>query len=134
MHAAITREHADTFASQLDIGLDIPICHACLSFVSLAIDDGDPADVARQARKLTPYLWDEGLAGPALAAVREACARDVAHAHTALADLEQRGGRSAVARAIVVRLAGELSRRVHAELRVITAARERLDLAPPELN
>lgn len=83
---------------------------------------------------MTPYIWDEGLAGPALAAVRRACERGVPHAREGLIDLERRGGRSAVARAIVLRLAAELSRRVHTEVGVLEQARERLGRARPELN
>ena len=120
--------------SQVEISLEIPICYACLSFVSLALDADDPVEAARQARRMTPYLWDEGLAEPALAAVRRACECGVPHARDGLDDLELRGGRSAVARAIVLRLAAELSRRVHTEVRVIAQARARLQLAPPELN
>jgi hypothetical protein len=128
------RERAEALAGRIAIGLEIPICTACLSFVSMALDAGDPAEVSRQTRHMTPILWYDGLAEPALAAVREARERDVPHARAALADLEARGGRSVVARAIVLRLAAELSTRVHAELQVIRAARERLSLAPPELN
>ena len=131
---AYPRARAEALASQVEIGLEIPICYACLSFVSVALDVGDPVEAARQARHMTPYLWAEGLAGPALAVVRQACERGVPHAREGLADLELRGGRSAVARAIVLRLAAELSRRVHTEVRVVTQARDRLRLAPPELN
>ncbi len=131
---AFPRARAETLASHVEIGLEIPICYACLSFVSVALDDGDPVEAARQARHMTPYLWEEGLAEPALAAMRRACERGVPYARAGLADLEQRGGRSGVARAIVLRLAEELSRRVHTEVSVVGQARERLRLAPPELN
>lgn len=130
----LPRAQAERLAAELDIGLDVPICYACLSFVSLALDRGDPVDVARQARHITPYIWSEGLAEPALAAVQGAVDRGVRHAQEGLADLARRGGRSSVARAIVVRLAAELSRRVHMQQELTAAARERLPLAPPELN
>lgn len=118
----------------LDLDLDVGVCHACLSFVSLALAGGDPRDVARETRRMTPYLWDEGLAEPALAAVRRACELGMAGAETALADLEDRGGRSSVARAIVRRLAEDLHRRASTELRAVRLARDRLRSAPPELN
>ncbi len=83
---------------------------------------------------MTPYLWEDGLAEPALRTVRRACERGVTDADAALTDLEQKGGRSAVARSIVLRLAGELSRRTRTQLRVEALARDRLPLASPELN
>lgn len=128
------RAQAERLAAELDIGLEIPICHACLSFVSLALDGGDPVDVAREARYITPYLWVEGLSEPALEAVREAVDRGVRYASAGLADLEHRGGRSSLARAIVVRLAAELSRRMHMQARLVAESRERRPPAAPQLN
>ncbi len=58
---------------------------------------------------MTPDLWGDGLAEPALAAVRRACD-------------------------IVRRLAEELSRRARTELRLAALRRERLPPAAPELN
>lgn len=130
----LTQLRADSLASRLDVDLDSGICHACLSFVSFALDEGDPAEIARQLRRMTPDLWHDGLAEPALAAARRARDRGVPDAVAALDDLEQKGGRSQIARSIVRRLAGELSRRSRQELRLETLARERLRLAPPELN
>lgn len=83
---------------------------------------------------MTPDLWHDGLAEPALAAVRRACERGVLHAPAALADLEQNGARSPVARAIVRRLAEDLLRRMRRELYVLAAARERLPRVVPEAN
>lgn len=131
---AFPRARAEALASQLEIGIDIPICYACLGIVSCALDFGQPGDAAREARRMTPDLWAEGLAEPALDAVQHAIERGVPHAGEGLADLEQRGGRSSVARAVVLRLAAELSRRAHVEVRVIEGARHHLRLAPPELN
>ncbi|HUJ92050.1 MAG TPA: hypothetical protein VLW05_05080 [Gaiellaceae bacterium] len=117
----------------LDVG-HIGICHACLSFVSFPLDAGDVRTARSEARTMTPVLWDEGLAGPALAAVRDAAAGGVAGAEAALADLEEKGGRSAVARAIVLRLAADLVEQMRAELRLLEVSRRRLELAPPEWN
>jgi hypothetical protein len=108
---------ADALVRELDVDLDGGICHACLSFVSLALDNGDPSEIAHWLRRMTPDLWAEGLSERALAAVRFACERGVADAPAALADLERRGDRSSVARAIVRRLAEELSRGAHERLR-----------------
>jgi hypothetical protein len=100
---------ADALARELDVDLDAGVCHACLGFVSFALDDGDPSEISRWIRRMTPDLWGDGLAEPALAAVRRACD-------------------------IVRRLAEELSRRARTELRLAALRRERLPPAAPELN
>jgi len=125
---------ADALAAALDLSDDIPVCEACLSFVSFALDDGDPSEIAGQTRRMTPILWAEGLAEPALAAVRRASDLGVRDAQAGLADLEQNGGRSWAARSIVRRLAAELSRRARTELELMALTRDRLRLAPPEQN
>jgi hypothetical protein len=125
----------DGLVQSLDLDLDgVGICHACLSFVSFPLDGGDAREARHEARTMTPILWDEGLAGPALAAVRAARNAGIAGAEEALADLQRRGGRSAVARAIVLRLAAELAEETRARLRLLEASRPRLELAPPEWN
>lgn len=134
MSRPLEQPRADALATMLDLDLDAGICHACLSFVSLALDEGDPVQIARQIRRITPDLWADGLAEPALAAVRRAYELGVPGAEAALADLEQRGGRSSVARSIVRRLAEELSRRARTEIPLEKLTRDRLRLAPPELN
>jgi hypothetical protein len=52
-------------------------------------------------------------------------------AEAALADLERKGFRSATARAVVLRLARDLSRRTRLELAAYRVARDRLSLAAP---
>lgn len=131
---ALSWGRAEALAARLDIGLDIPICFACLGIVACELDVGDPAGVRRAAREITPFIWHEGLAEPALAAVRRARDEGIPDSDLGLADLVQRGARSPVARAIVLRLAGELSRRVHAEVRLMDATRDRLRRSPPWLN
>ncbi|MGZ8717185.1 MAG: hypothetical protein ACXWYO_08760 [Gaiellaceae bacterium] len=128
------QRRADAVASELEVDLDGGICHACLSFVSFALDEGDPAELRRQVRRMTPALWEDGLAAQALAAVRRACERGVHDANAALADLELSGGRSATARAIVRRLAAELSRRTCTEMRLEALARDSPSLTRPEWN
>lgn len=124
-----------SFAAQLDLDVSrTPICYACLSFVSFPLDEGDEREARSWARRMTPFIWEEGLAEPALAAVRKARAAGVPRAAACLADLEERGGRSVVARAIVLRLAADLAARTRTELRLAATARPRLALAPPELN
>jgi hypothetical protein len=123
------RAHA--FAQRLDLDLETGICLACLSFVSCALDGGDPAEVARQLRRVTRDLWAEGLEDQAVAAVGRACENGVAEADAALADLERNGDSSWVARSIVLRLAEELSRRAR---RLDALTHDRLRPASPELN
>jgi len=131
---AFPKARADALAAKLELDVNKGICHACLCFVSFALDDGDPAEIARQTRHMTSELWHEGLAEQALAAVRRAVELGVPDAGAALADLERSGGRSGVARAIVRRLAADLLRRTRIEMHLEAVARDRLRLAPPELN
>jgi hypothetical protein len=130
----MTLHAARKLAADLEIGLDAPICLACLSFVSMAIDGGNPREVAGQVRSMAPILWDEGLSEAALAAARQAEQKGRAAGAAALADLEQHGGRSAVARAIVERLAHELSREAHEHERLLRAVSSARRGGPPELN
>jgi hypothetical protein len=131
--SALPPQRATAFASQLDLGLDGGICLACLSFVSHALERGDTRQIAAELRHVTADMWDEGLKELALAAARGACENGIPDAQAALADLERNGGRSPVARAIVRRLAEELSRRARADwLRLL--AGERVRLVPPEPN
>jgi hypothetical protein len=107
----------DAIAAALDLDLDeVPICLACLSFVSMAIDSRDEREIRGWTIKMTPDLWDEGLALPARLAVARAARRGVTGAGEALSELEQRGPRSRIARAIVRRLAGQLSARAKGTL------------------
>ena len=90
--------------AQLDLDVDqIGICHACLSFVSCSLDDAKEA--RHWAFEMTPFIWEEGLKEPALAAVRKLGDAE------ALADLEAKGGRSKTARAIVMHLARQQDER-----------------------
>jgi hypothetical protein len=123
------------FASGLDLDVGrTGICYACLSFVSFPLEAGDEREARSWARRMTPFIWEEGLAEHALAAVRRARDAGVAGAETCLTDLEARGGRSVVARAIVLRLAADLAQRTRTETHLEAAARDRLPLAPPEWN
>jgi len=125
----------DRFVAKLDLDVDgAGICHACLSFVAFPLDDGDEREASRAARRMTPVLWEEGLAETALAAVRAARAAGVPDADEALRELEWKGGDSALARAIVLRLAADLAAEARARLRLLEVARERLGAAPPEWN
>lgn len=109
--------NVDAVAGALDLDVDdVPICLACLSFVSFAIDSGDEREIRRWTMRMTPDLWEEGLALPARLAVQRAARRGVADAADALVELEQRGPRSKIARAIIRRLGAQLSARAKGDL------------------
>jgi len=111
----LTQAEAEALAARLELDLD-QVCHACLCFVSFALDEGEPPEIARQLRRMSPDLWDDGLDAQALAAAEQACELGFPNAREALLDLERHGGQSIVARAIVRRLAEELSARTRRRL------------------
>lgn len=133
MPTNLPKPRAEALAAELELSL-AGVCLACLSFVSFAVDAGDEREIRRQVRAMTPDLWADGLDVTAFAALREACARGVPDAPAALAELRSVGAQSAVARAIVRRLAEELVRWERFDARLHERARPRLPLAPPELN
>src|SRR5687768_3224720 len=101
---------ADLLAAQLELDLhEIGICQACLSFVSLAIDEGDAEAIRRETNRMTPVLWAEGLARPAQRALERARRGGIPGVEAALADIAARGPRSTIAKAIVRRLATDLA-------------------------
>jgi hypothetical protein len=109
----VTRAAADPLALAAALDLDVhalPICLACLCDVSFAIDGGDERDVRRTVGQTAPHLWSEGLALPARKALERARVRGIAGAEAAIADVERRGVRSPIARAIVRRLGEDLLR------------------------
>ena len=134
MTRTLTDAQAAVLAAGLELDLDDGICHACLSFVSFALDAGEPREIARELRRVTVDLWDDGLDRQALAFVEQACGLGLANANQGLADLRERGGKSLLARAIVRRLAEELSARARNALRVEALARSRIPLEAAEMN
>jgi hypothetical protein len=104
-------------AAALDLDVDdIGICHACLSFVSLAIESGDERKVAGAITRIAADLWAEGLEQPVRLALRRARERGIPNAEEAIAMVDRAGPRSQVARAIVRRLAADLSARAQGDL------------------
>jgi hypothetical protein len=102
---------ADRIARKLDLDVDdIGICHACLSFVSFAIDEGNAREIKHWTNRMTPDLWADGLEQPARMALRRA------EEYEAIADLDRNGACSNVAKAIVRRLAQDLSERAKGDL------------------
>jgi hypothetical protein len=133
--ARLPRRRADLLAARLDLDVgSARLCLACLSIVAHALDDGDRHEIQGRLMQITETLWVEGLEADALAAVRDACDRGVRDAPAALADLEEDGGRTPVARAIVLCLARQLLRRERVEAQVASLVRDRLERTWPELN
>jgi hypothetical protein len=113
----MTRAAADALAAELDLDVDdLAICHACLSFVSFAIDSGDDREVTSWTMRIAPDLWAEGLEQPVRMALRRADERGVCNADAAVRAIEDKGPRTEVVYAIVRRLAGELSVRAERNL------------------
>lgn len=107
---------ARAFATRLDVDpWAAGICLACLSFVVFPLDNGDEREALTWLRRMTPDLWAEGLEAYALAVVQQARDDGVRDAEEALADLTLNGAQSAVARALVLRLAEVEVQRIRAE-------------------
>jgi len=88
----VTHTEAAALAAALELDVDdIGICHACLSFVSFAIDSGDNHKVACSITQIAPDLWAEGLAEPVRMALRRARERGVANAGEAIAAVDKSG-------------------------------------------
>jgi hypothetical protein len=110
-------QRAADLAVELDLDVDqTGVCFACLSFVSFALDGGDEREIRRHTLRMTPDLWEEGLALPARLALERARARGVKDAELAIADVDQAGPKTTIARAIVRQLAHQLSVRARAAL------------------
>jgi hypothetical protein len=113
----VSKETAAQLVDRLELDVDdIGICLACLSFVSMAIRRGDEVDIRREVNRMTPELWEEGLEQPLRLALERAIAADVPLAREALAEVEARGGRGLVAKAVVRRLGQQLDGRAGGDL------------------
>jgi hypothetical protein len=117
MATSISSRDVAELAARLELDVDdVGICHACLSFVSMPLDRGDQREARRATFAITPDLWEEGLALSARLALERARAEGVPGAEAGLADIVARQGRSVTARAIVPRLASDLSDRAKRDL------------------
>jgi hypothetical protein len=113
----LDRTRAAKLAAKLDVHVhEIPICLPCLSFVVFPLDSGDERELRRATLHFTPILWDEGLAEPARLALERARVRRVKDADRAVADVDARGARTTIARAIVHVLALQLVAEMRAPL------------------
>ena len=84
------------------------ICLPCLTFVAFPHDSGRDREARREARKLAPVLWDEGLELATTVALDTAKRDGVAGAAEAIDDVLRHGARASVVEAIVWRLAEQL--------------------------
>ena len=97
------------FVDQLELDvMTAGICLPCLTFVAFPLDSGDERQARREARKLTPVLWDEGLELAVLIALESARRDGVTGATEAIEDVGRRGHHWPVVGAIVWRLAQQL--------------------------
>src|SRR3954453_477976 len=98
----LDRPRAWELASTLDLDMnEVGICLACLTFVAYPLDGGDEREVRRNTLQFTPILWDEGLERPARSALERRRERGTKDAERTLADVDQAGPRTTIARAIV---------------------------------
>jgi hypothetical protein len=106
----MTKERAAALATTLQIGLHSPgVCPACISFVAIEIDHGNERRVAGQITSFAPLLWDEGLGEVVRGELERLVRGGDEDARMALAELVVRRERSPVFRAVVRRLAAEVS-------------------------
>lgn len=100
------REAARELAEALELELfGAGVCLPCLTFVAFPLDSGDERAARREARKLAPDLWADGLELTALVALETAKRDGVPGAEQAIEEVGREGPRSAVVQAIVWRLA-----------------------------
>jgi hypothetical protein len=97
---------AAPLAEQLSVGLGSHgVCYPCLGLVADELASGDGREIERW---VVPTLWAEGLGITVTTAVVRAVELELPDAAAARDDLQARGCRSGVFRAVVRRLAREL--------------------------
>ena len=102
-------EGAVKVVSELDLDvMTAGVCLPCLTFVAFPLDSGDERRARREARKLTPVLWEEGLELAVMLALESAKRDEVPGASAAIEDVRVHGSRSLVVEAVVWRLAQQL--------------------------
>lgn len=108
-----------TFAAWLAVVMDVPalvdrldldiwtagVCLPCLTFVAFPLDSGKEAEARREALRLGPELWADGLEATTAQLLKRARRTRVSGAAEAILDVRRNGVRAAVAKAIVWRLA-----------------------------
>lgn len=100
------REAAQELANALELDLfGAGVCLACLTFVAFPLDLGHEQEARREARKLAPDLWAEGLELTTMLALENARREGVPDVEEAIEEVARVGPRSVVVQAIVWRLA-----------------------------
>jgi hypothetical protein len=84
------------------------VCLPCLTLVAFPLDSGDERRARREARRLAPELWADGLELTTVLALETARRDGVEGAGEALDDVKRLGHRSVVVEAIVWRLAEQM--------------------------
>jgi hypothetical protein len=84
------------------------ICLPCLTFVAFPLDSGRDREARREARKLVPDLWEEGLELTTAVALETAKRDGVAGAEEAIEEVRLHRARAPVVEEIVWRLAEQL--------------------------
>ena len=106
----MTAKRVTGLAKSLDVGLHSPgVCPLCLSLVATELDRPDGRRAAGRITVVASTLWIEGLDAPVREALALRARSGAADATEALQDLEERGFRSTIFRAVVRRLAEELA-------------------------
>lgn len=105
----MTAKQVEALAKSLDVGLQSPgVCPMCLWLVATELERDDGRAAAGRITVVAPTLWAEGLDRPVRDALERKVRSGVTDATDALRDLDERGFRSGIFRAIVRRLAAEL--------------------------
>lgn len=84
------------------------VCLACLTFVAFPLDSGDERTARREARKLAPDLWAEGLELTVMLALENARRDGVPGAREAIETVRCHGPRSLVVQDVIWRLAEQM--------------------------
>ena len=125
--SCMTAKQANALASQLNLEMHtVGICLACLTFVAFPLDSGDERELKRALRYFTPVLWEEGLAAPARDALANAAVAGTTHAKAALDDVDRRGSRAPIVRAIVLRLASQMVEEMHRDAATLSNGSRRI--------
>lgn len=88
--------------------LNAGICLACLTFVAAPLDLGHEREARREARRIAPDMWVEGLELAVMQALERARADGTAGADDAIEEVRQQAWRARVVQAILWRYAEQM--------------------------
>ena len=102
-------EEIEGLVERLDLDVvTAGVCLPCLTFVAFPLDLGREAEARREAQRLAPELWSDGLEPTVLLALERARRDGLSGAAEAIHDVRCRGSGSQVVREIVWQLAEDL--------------------------